>query len=492
LHLTQWAISARHFERWSRTEDSIPKFIRSYIPARLDRLPWSRWHLRVIAALAITWLLDGLEGSLGGSLAGALKDRDALGFTDAQLGLSSTCYLVGAVGGALIFGYLADRFGRRRLFSATLLLYLISTAATGLSWNLWSFTFFRVLTGAGIGGEYAAINSAIDELIPARLRGRIDLGINATFWLGIIMGSIVSSIFLSPRIFGKQLGWRVAFFSGVPLGIAVLLMRRYLPESPRWLLSRGRDEEAEAEIGKIELEVSREVGALNQVTHSVRLETHSGGLILRLIGLLIGPYKGRALLCFVLMAAQAFFYNSVFFSLSLVLLRYYGVSAERVGYYFIPIAVVNLLGPILLGRLFDSVGRKQMICATYVLSGLILLASSWLFLHNKLGVRSQIAWWAAMFFFASCAASSAYLTVSEVFPQNVRASSIAFFYSFGTLAGGAFGPLIFGHLIGSESRTPLYWGYLAGATVMILAGLAQALWGVASECKPLEALLVDS
>ncbi len=471
---------------------SISDFIQSNIPPRLDRLPWSRWHQRVIAALAITWLLDGLEGSLGGSLAGALKDSAALGFTDAQLGLSSTCYLMGAVVGALVFGYLADRFGRRRLFSATLILYLISTAATGLSWNLFSFTVFRILTGAGIGGEYAAINSAIDELIPARLRGRIDLGINATFWLGIILGSIVSSLFLSSRIFGKQLGWRVAFFTGVPLGIVVLLMRRYLPESPRWLLTRGRREEAEAATQQIELEVVRETGPLTVVTEFVRLDIHTKGLIRRLVGLLTGTYRTRALLCFALMASQAFFYNSVFFSLSLVLLRYYGVSAQQVGYYFIPIAIMNFLGPMILGRLFDSLGRRQMICATYVLSGLILLASSWLFLNGRLGIHSQIAWWSATFFFASCAASSAYLTVSEVFPQNMRASSIAFFYAFGTLAGGAFGPLIFGHLIGSGSRTPLYWGYVSGAAVMILAGVAQAVWGVASECKPLEALAINA
>jgi MFS family permease len=464
------------------------RLIESDIPGRLDRLPWSRWHLRVISALAVTWFLDGLEGSLGGSLAGALKSRGGLSFTDAQLGLSSSFYLGGAVLGALLFGYLADRFGRRRLFTWTLLLYLCATAATGLSWSIASFTFLRILTGAGIGGEYAAINSAVDELVPAHLRGRVDLWINATFWGGIILGSVVSSAFLSPHLFGQHLGWRIAFNSGVPLGILVLFMRRYIPESPRWLLSRGHTEQAEAVMQQIESEVPLESGPLTLEAEPVPLRIESDSSIRRLLTLLIGPYRSRAVLCFILMASQAFFYNSVFFSLALVLLRFYAVPAEQVGYYFIPIAVANFLGPIVLGRLFDTLGRRQMIAATYVLSGVALFGSSWLFLHGILSLRAQIICWTATFFFASTAASSAYLTVSEVFPQSVRASSIAFFYAFGTLAGGAFGPLVFGHLVGGPSRTPLFLGYLAGSGAMVAAGLAQAMWGVNAERKPLEAL----
>lgn len=408
--------------------------------------------------------------------------------TDAQLGVSSSFYLGGAVLGALIFGYLADRFGRRRLFSWTLVLYLCATAATGLSWSIASFTLFRVLTGAGIGGEYAAINSAVDELVPAHLRGRVDLWINATFWAGIILGSMVSSQFLSPHLFGQDLGWRLAFNSGVPLGIVVLFMRRYIPESPRWLLSRGHTEQAEVVMQQIESKVGLEVGPLAPAADPAPLKIESDASIRRLLTLLIGPYRSRAILCFILMASQAFFYNSVFFSLALVLLRFYAVPAERVGYCFIPIAVTNFLGPIALGKLFDTLGRRQMIAVTYILSGLTLFGSSWLFLHGELSLRAQIAWWAATFFFASTAASSAYLTVSEVFPQSVRASSIAFFYAFGTLAGGAFGPVIFGHLIGYASRTPLYVGYVAGAAAMVLAGLIQAAWGVAAERRSLESL----
>jgi MFS family permease len=463
--------------------------MQSDIPGRLDRLPWSRWHLLIISALAVTWLLDGLEGSLGGSLAGALKSPDTLALTDAQLGLSSSFYLGGAVLGAVVFGYLADRYGRRKLFTWTLLLYLCATAATGLSWSLTSFTFFRVLTGAGIGGEYAAINSAVDELVPARLRGRVDLWINATFWLGIMLGSLVATTFLSQHVFGPRLGWRFAFCSGVPLGIIVLYLRRHVPESPRWLLTQGRVAEAEAAMRGIE---SRTTLSTSHSTRQAQPAPATTSPLRRLIALMLGPYRRRALLCFVLMAAQAFFYNSVFFSLSLVLLQYYAVRTEDVGYYFIPIAITNFLGPVVLGYFFDSLGRKAMIFATYALSGIALLGSSWLFLHARLTVPQQIAWWAVAFFFASSAASSAYLTVSELFPQSVRATSIAFFYAFGTLAGGAFGPLIFGHLIGSASRRPLFLGYVAGAAVMILAGTAQGIWGVKAERQSLEDLAPES
>lgn len=465
------------------------QFVDTDIPARLDRLPWSRWHLRVVSALAVTWLLDGLEGSLGGSLSGALKDHASLGFTDAQLGLSSSFYLAGAVAGALLFGYLADRFGRRRLFTITLLLYLCATAATGLSWNLLTFTLFRTLTGAGIGGEYAAINSAVDEIIPARLRGRVDLLINGTFWIGIILGSLASTIFLRPDFFGHALGWRLAFLSGVPIGILVLFMRRYIPESPRWLLGHGHLEAAEAVTLDIESHVEKAFGPLLSTLTRTRVMISQEPVLHRMVSLFsTGVYRTRAGLCLGLMAAQAFFYNSVFFSLGLVLLRYYGVSAERLGIYFIPIALANFLGPVLLGPLFDIVGRKRMIAGTYGSAAIALLLASWQFSRGTLDLNAQIVWWMFTFFLASTAASSAYLTVSEVFPQEIRASSIAFFYGFGTLAGGVFGPLLFGRLIGSGSRTALFAGYALGAAVMFTAAFAQAVWGVAAERQPLEAL----
>ena len=453
---------------------------------RLDRLHWSSWHTRLILALSVTWLLDGLGGSLGGSLSGTLKLNVGLSFSNAQLGISSSFYLVGAVCGALIFGYLADSFGRRRLFFWTLLLYLCATAATGLAHGLWSFTTCRVLTGAGIGGEYAAINSAVDELIPARLRGRVDLWINATFWLGIILGSGVSLLFLSPAVFGEALGWRMAFCSGLPIGLFVLFLRRHIPESPRWLLTHGHLLEAEAVIAKIEeRQFAREPSST-----TVEIEISTRSSFVEIAKTVTGRYRMRSVICFVLMAAQAFFYNSVFFSLALVLLQFYGVPSSKVGALFIPIAVTNFLGPALLGPLFDTVGRRQMICATYCLSGLSLFASSLLFFQGRLTLTAQVVWWSATFFFASTAASSAYLTVSEVFPQQIRASAIAIFYAFGTLAGGVFGPVIFSHLTSATSRAPLLAGYSAGASVMIGAGLVQAVWGVTAERRSLEDLRV--
>jgi MFS family permease len=464
-------------------------FVDTNIPLRLDRLPWSRWHFRVVAALAIAWLLDGLEGSLGGTLAGALKNPATLGFTDAQLGLSSSFYLGGAVFGALIFGYLADRFGRRKLFMWTLLLYVCATAATGLSWNLFSFTLFRILTGAGIGGEYAAINSAVDEIVPARMRGRLDLLINGTFWIGIILGSAVSALFLRPAIFGNVFGWRIAFLSGVPIGILVLWMRRYIPESPRWLIGHGQIAAAEEIMSAAEREVYGAQPIPAPPLDSVRVRTNHEPILQRMRRVFTAqPYRSRACLCLGLMTAQAFFYNSVFFSLGLVLLRYYGVPAEEIGFCFIPIALANFLGPVVLGPLFDVIGRKAMIAGTYCASAIVLLISSWLFTRIDLTMHGQIVLWAITFFFASTAASSAYLTVSEVFPQEVRASSIAFFYGFGTLAGGVAGPFLFGRLIGSGSRQALFHGYVVGAGVMLLAGIAQAAWGVASERRSLEEL----
>jgi MFS family permease len=460
------------------------------IPERLDRLPWRGWHYRVVGALAVTWLLDGLEGSLGGSLAGALKSPHALGFSDAQLGLSSSLYLSGAVAGAVVFGYMADRYGRRRLFNWTLLLYLCATAATGLSWNLASFSFFRALTGAGIGGEYAAINSAVDELIPARLRGRVDIWINGTFWVGIILGSVVSTALLASETFGIEWGWRVAFCSGIPIGVLVLFMRRYIPESPRWLLNSGREQEAESEMQRIEDEVAGSAYVRSPLFKQA-VNRHAGTSLRRFFRLMTGPYRSRAALCLFLMVAQAFFYNSVFFSLALVLLRFYGMGADDLGYSFIPIALTNFLGPVVLGSLFDTIGRKPMICATFVLSGGVLLCSGWLFLNGRLTAHEQVLWWSITFFFGSSAASSAYLTVSELFPQDIRATSIACFYAVGTLFGGICGPFIFGRLMG-DARKPLFEGYAVGATMMIVAGLAEAIWGIKAEGRSLEALNADS
>ena len=468
---------------------SRPQQLQTDIPLRLDRLPWSGWHTRIVAALGITWLLDGLEGGVGGSLSGALKSPLTLGLTDAQLGLSSSFYLAGTVVGALLFGYLADRLGRRKLFLWTLIVYVTATACTGLSWNLLTFTLCRAITGAGIGGEYAAINSAIDELIPARVRGRADLLIGSTFWIGVMLGSLVSVAFLSPRLFGLQTGWRVAFLAGLPIVLVVLRLRRHVPESPRWLLSKGHTQTAEDISTDIEASVARSSREpLPPVHGTVQIATGAADALAETLRLFSGRYRSRAWLCLGQMVAQAFFYNSVFFSITLVLLRFYGVSAQRVGYVFLPIAFANFLGPALLGHLFDVVGRRIMGCIAFCLAGAMLLLSSWLFYAGAIGTAGQVLLWSLAFFFAAASAGSAYLMASEVFPQHLRASAIAFFYAMGTLAGGVAGPAIFGHLIGGGARGPLVFGYSAAALAMVLAGVAQAVWGVAAERQPLESL----
>lgn len=456
------------------------------VPLRLDRLPWSRWHLRMAFALGITFLLDGLEGGVGGSLSGALKAANTLHFTDAQLGISSTGYLAGTVVGALLFGYLADVYGRKSLFLWTLSVYVCATAATALSWNLATFTICRVLTGAGIGGEYTAITSAIDELIPARVRGTANLVIGSTFWIGVILGSLVAVSFLSDSMFGLRVGWRMAMLSGVPIALGVLYLRRFIPESPRWLLTHGRREEAESVIAAIEQSVTEEKGALEPVTGTVRLEPGSGS-VLEKVGVLFNPqHRGRALLCLGLVMAQSLFYNSVFFSSTLILLRFYGVSAAHAGVLFLPIAFTNFVGPVLLSKLFDTVGRRVMISLNFIVTGIVFSISSLLFLHGRIGTVAQVAWWAASFFFAASAAGSAYLTTSELFPQKIRASAIAIFYAVGTLLGGVLGPAVFGVLLNRGAKLPIFYGFLASAAAMMLAGVAQAIWGVAAERKPLE------
>ena len=465
---------------------TAPAEFETNLPPRLDRLPWSRWHLRMVTALGITFLLDGLEGGVGGSLSGALKSASTLHFTDAQLGITSTGYLLGTVLGALVFGYLADRFGRKTLFTLTLAVYVCSTAATALSWNLATFTLCRLLTGAGIGGEYTAINSAIDELIPARMRGAANLVIGSTFWIGVILGSLVAVGFLSPAVFGLRLGWRFAFLSGLPIAAVVIFARRHIPESPRWLLTHGRHAEAAAVVDEIESQVRVQHPDLAPVEHTVSMHYAREGTFRRL-GVLFTPrYRGRAALCLVLTMAQSFFYNSVFFSSTLVLLRFYGVSAAHAGILFLPLALTNFIGPVLLSRLFDTVGRRTMISLNFILTGLVFAASDVLFLHGRLSVIGQAGWWAASFFFAASAGGSAYLTTSELFPQSVRASAIAIFYAVGTLLAGVLGPVVFGALLTKGTRLPIFYGFLVSAAVMVVAGIVQAIWGVAAEQKSLE------
>ena len=431
------------------------------IPARLDRLPWSRFHRLVVVALGITWILDGLEVTLAGSVAAALQTSPRLHLTAEQVGLTGSAYLAGAVLGALFFGYLTDKLGRKKLFNVTLGVYLVATAATAFSWDFTSFMLFRFLTGAGIGGEYAAINSAIQELIPARLRGRIDLAINGSFWVGAAGGAVLSVWLLDPEVLGPDLGWRVAFGSGAVLGLVILYLRRFLPESPRWLMIHGQSQEAERVMTGIEARImASERVILSPVTATLALGERHKTTLVSVARTLLRDYPGRTIWGLVLMASQAFIYNAIFFTYALVLTRFYDVPASRVGLYILPFAVGNFLGPLLLGPLFDTLGRKPMITVTYGLSGVLLAGTAWLFAAGVLDATTQTAMWSIVFFFASAAASAAYLTVGECFPLEIRALTIALFYAFGTLLGGVGGPWLFGVLIESGNRGDIVAGYL--------------------------------
>ena len=458
------------------------------VPARLDRLPWARFHWLVITALGITWILDGLEVTLVGSLASAITDSPRLQIDSAQFGLTASAYLAGAVSGALFFGWLTDRLGRKKLFTITVLIYLVATIASGCAWNFWSFALFRFLTGAGIGGEYAAVNATIQELIPARKRGFTDLCINGSFWLGAALGAVGANFALDPNIINPEWGWRLAFVIGGVIGIVVLLLRRWIPESPRWLMTHGEPEEASRVVSEIEQRVEHETGApLPPVpSKKLRLRRHKGDWFLASLRVLVREYQRRTVLGVVLMASQAFCYNAVLFTYALVLTRFYDVPGSQVGWYMLPFALGNFLGPLLLGRLFDSWGRRRMITATYALSGTLLALSGWAFAAGWLDAVEQTFAWSAIFFFASAAASSAYLTVGETFPLEVRAVAISIFYAFGTAVGGIAGPAVFGALIQTGSRSELLLGYLLGGALMVAAA-AVAFWlGVDAERRSLE------
>jgi MFS family permease len=463
-------------------------WIETDIPARLDRLPWSRWHWLIVIGLGITWLLDGLEVTLAGSLVGMLRSPLSLGLSEAQVGASATGYLAGAVIGALIFGYATDRLGRRKLFFLTLVLYLVATGLTAFSWNYWSFVLFRTLTGAGIGGEYAAINSAIDELIPARVRGQVDLIINATFWIGAAIGAVASIALLNAFSLGPNTGWRLAFGIGATLGCGILLVRRHVPESPRWLLTHGRPDEATRVVNEVESEVASSGHRLPESIGTVRFVVRDHTPWREIWQSMFGANRGRSVLSLILMAAQAFFYNAMFFTYGLVLMRYYAIPGERIGFYMLPFALGNFLGPLLVGRLFDSIGRKRMIAITYAGAGILLLATGWLFKENLLSVTMQAAAWSVIFFVASSAASSAYLTVSEIFPLEIRALAIAVFFAAGTLIGGVGAPALFSRLIATGSRDVLFLGYAAASAFMIVAAIVELFLGVAAERQPLESI----
>jgi MFS family permease len=489
------SMNVQRLQRSSKTVAPDPirqdndRIIETDIPSRLDRLRWSVFHTRVVLALGITWILDGLEVTLAGALSGALKDSPTLHFTNFDVGFSNSAYLAGAVLGALGFGWLTDRIGRKKLFFITLALYLTATAATALSWSVASYALFRFLTGAGIGGEYTAINSTIQELVPARYRGWTDLIINGSFWIGAAIGAASAIVLLDPHLIGPDLGWRLAYLTGACLGLVVLVMRMWIPESPRWLMIHGRPDQASAIVEDIERSVTGKVQGTNQQSLlKIKLKMRDHTPLREVARTLFTVYRQRSLVGMALMIAQAFFYNAIFFTFALVLTDFYGIASSEVGWYVLPFAAGNFLGPLLLGRLFDTVGRRVMITLTYGVSGVLLALSGYLFAIGVLSAQTQTIAWMVIFFVASPAASAAYLTVSETFPLEVRALAIALFYAVGTGIGGVAGPALFGALIDTGSRSSVFAGYLAGAGLMIAAAVIAWLYCVAAERQPLESV----
>src|ERR1700758_3082834 len=442
---------------------SLGASIKTTVPARLDRLPWARFHLMVVVALGITWILDGLEVTIVGALSGILQSEHTLHLSSAQIGTVASCYVAGAVLGAIVFGWLTDRFGRRTMFYITLVIYLGGVLLTAVSWGMASFAIFRFITGLGIGGEYAAINSAIDELIPARLRGRIDLIVNGSYWAGAAVGAGGSLLLLSGRFIGIDIGWRLGFGIGAVLSGFILFLRRYVPESPRWQITHGREAEAKQTTSDIERKVGKDLPPPKNTLKVHPQKVFGFGLIL---GAMVGKNRSRSVLALSLMVAQAFLFNAVFFTYGLVLAKYQGVAETTTGLYLLPLAASNFLGPLVLGHFFDTVGRRVMIAGTYAVSAVLLVVTAVIFGFDGFTAWTQTLAWMLIFFFASAAASSAYLTASEIFPLETRALAIAIFYALGTAIGGSSAPALFGYLIGTGSIWALSAGYIVAAVLM--------------------------
>jgi len=462
--------------------------VETKIPARMDRLPWSRWHWIVVFALGITWVLDGLEVTIVGAIGPVLTSGQTLHLNEGQVGLVGSLYVAGNVVGAFLFGYLTDRLGRKRLFTVTLLVYLLATVASAFSWSAYSFYLFRFITGMGIGGEYSAINSATEELNPARVRGAVELAINGSWWLGTAIGAFSSIFLLNTNILPIDVGWRVAFGIGATLGVAVVLIRRLLPESPRWLMTHGRLDEAENVVVNIEKQVEgytgQELDDPGDATIELRQRDHTP--VREILGTMFGEHRRRTILGVGLNIGQTFFYNAVFFTFALILTTFLHVADASVGWYILAFAVGNFLGPLTLGRLFDTVGRRAMIAGTYLISGIGLFIAGYFFTTGSYSALSLTIVLSVIFFFASAGASGAYLTVSEAFPLEIRANAIAFFYAIGSALGGLIGPALFGKLVETGDQSNMFIGYAIGGALMIIGGLMEIFLGIDAEQKSLE------
>ena len=464
------------------TEQEKP--IRSMIPARMHDMPWTRFHWMVIFGLGTAWILDGLEIQI--VAAGGFEKT--LHMSSSDVGLAGTVYLLGEVVGALVFGRLTDTLGRKKMFTLTLVVYLVGAAASGLAPNMWVFLAFRFISGMGIGGEYSAVNSAIDELIPGKHRGRVDLAINGTYWAGAALGALASTFLLDTDRFGQDVGWRIAFFLGPILGLGIIYLRRHIPESPRWMLTHGHAEQAETIVDGIEQEIRDSGGELppHDKSDSRWIKAGEGLTPKQLAYVFFKLYPTRTVLGATLMITQSFLYNAIFFTYALVLKNFYGLSSSEAAVYFFPFAIGNLLGPLVLGKFFDTVGRRRMIGGCYSISGVILGISAVLFLGDHLNPVTHTAFWCVAFFFASAGASAGYLTVSEIFPQEVRGQAISYFFAVAQVFG-SLGPVFYGWLIGDGTdRLPMFWGYLIATAIMVIGAVVAVVWGVDAEGKSLE------